>query len=173
MSDVFKTRLLHDDTSTLMWYWHIQLPQELIPKYEKTDKRICCSINGNKAYHAALMPDGNGNYSILVNKERRKKYAIEIGDEVEIIIEQDTSEYGMEVPEIFYSICEDDPEGNVVFHALTKGKQRSLLHFLGKVKSEAKQVEKWLTLFDYLKSVNGNLDFKELNEAFKNSRFKI
>lgn len=173
MSDSFKTTLLHDDTSTLMWHWHIQVPQELIAKYEKTDKRIRCSINGNEAYHAALMPDGNGNYSILVNKERRKQYGIEIGDEIDVEIEKDTSEYGMEVPEIFYHICEEDPEGNTLFHALTKGKQRSLLHLLGKVKSEAKQVEKWMTLFDYLKTVNGNLDFKELNEAFKNSRFKL
>lgn len=172
MSHTFKTKLLHDDSSTLMWHWYIQLPQELIEKYENTDKRICCSINGNKAYHAALMSDGNGNYSILVNAARRKQYAIEIGDEIDVMVEQDTSEYGMEVPEVFYSICEEDPEGNEIFHSLTKGKQRTLLHLLGKVKSEAKQVEKWLTLFDYLKSVNGRLDFKELNEAFKNSRFK-
>ena len=172
MSDSFQAKLLHDDTSTLMWYWHIQLPQELIASYEKTDKRICCSINGNKAYHAALMPDGNGNYSILFNAARRKQYKIEIGDIVDVVIEQDNSEYGVEVPEVFYSICEADPEGNEVFHSLTKGKQRTLLHMLGKVKSEAKQVENWLTLFDYLKSVNGKLDFKELNEAFKNSRFK-
>ena len=118
------------------------------------------------------MSDGNGNYSILVNAATRRQYAIEIGDEIDVMIEQDTSEYGMEVPEVFYSICEEDPEGNEIFHSLTKGKQRTLLHLLRKVKSETKQVEKWLTLFDYLKSVNGQLDFKELNEAFKNNRFK-
>ena len=44
---------------------------------------------------------------------------------------------------------------------------------MGKPKSEQKQLEKVLIVFDYLKSVSVELDFKELNEAFKNNRFKL
>lgn len=173
MSFNYKTQLIKNEDSSLMWYWRVHVPSEYIPALSETDKRIICSLNGDKGFHAALTPDGNGNYYVIVNKERRKKLKIEAGDTVDVTIENDRSKYGMAVPEAFTELCYQDPEGNKIFHALTPGKQRSLLHLMGKPKSEQKQLEKTLIVFDYLKSVNGNLDFKELNEAFKNNRFKL
>lgn len=169
----FETQLFNDDSSTLMWHWQIPVPEDIMIHFMQTDKRIICHLNTLKPFHAALMPSGEKGYFIIVNNERRKKLKLNATQTVKVTIELDKSEYGMEVPEIFYAICEEDPEGNEIFHQLSKGKQRTLLHTLGKVKSESKQLEKWLTLFDYLKRVNGELDFKELNEAYKNSRFKL
>ena len=60
-----------------------------------------------------------------------------------------------------------DEHGSKVFHDLTPGRQRSLLHLVGKPKSEAIRIKKAITILEYLKSVNGVLDFKELNLAFK------
>ncbi len=120
-----------------------------------------------------MLSNGAGDYFVMVNKEIRKKLKIETGDTLSITIKKDTSKHGMAVPEAFSELCQQDPEGNDVFHGLTPGKQRTLLHVMGKPKSEQKQLEKVLIVFDYLKSVSGELDFKELNEAFKNNRFKL
>lgn len=173
MSYTFETKLYNNEESSLMWNHQIAIPGDIAAELLKPDKRVICAINGSDSYHCALNSDGAGGYYVLVNKERRKKLNLQTGDTVKVVLEKDTSEYGMAVPECFTELCYQDPEGDKLFHELTKGRQRSLLHVMGKPKSEAKQLEKALIIFEYLKSVNGQLDFKELNEAFKNSRFKL
>ena len=169
----FETPLMNDETSSLMWDFRLIVPQEYVKELIDNNRRVLCSINGAKKTHSALMSDGAGAHFIMINKELRKKLGIQAGDNLKVTIEKDTSIYGMAVPEAFTELCYQDPEGNKVFHSLTPGKQRSLLHIMGKPKSEQKQLEKVLVVFDYLKSVNGKLDFKELIEAFKNNRFKL
>lgn len=173
MSYHFKTKLLKDEQAAIMWYFFIHVPVEYAKELIKEDRRVVCTFNDSLKSHSALTSDGNGNYCITINKENRKKLGIEAGDTIDVHIENDSSEYGIAVPEVFYALIEQDPEGSTVFHQLTPGKQRSLLHIMGKPKSENKQMEKAFIIFDYLKSVHGKLDFKELNEAFKNSRFKL
>ena len=173
MQHSFETPLLHNEDSSLMWYYMVEIPPAIAKDLKKHSKRVICQVNDLEPYHSALTPDGNGNDYVLVNKERRKKLGIEVGDLVKVIVKSDDSKYGMAVTESFTELCHQDPEGNRFFHALTPGKQRTLLHLMGKPKSEQKQLEKALIIFDYLKSVNGQLDFKELNEAFKNNRFKL
>jgi len=56
-----------------------------------------------------------------------------------------------------------------VFHNLSAGKQRTLLHLIGKPKSEEIRINKAMVVNEYLKEVNGRLDFKELNQAFKDA----
>jgi len=172
MQYTFTSTLIKDDASNLMWNYRIIVPKEIVNKLTRKDKRVICTIHSEKT-HSALLSNGVGDHFIMINKEIRKKMALELGDNIEIILEDDESKYGMATTESFIVLCEQDPEGNDFFHKLTKGKQRSLLHIMGKPKSEQKQMEKALIIFDYLKSTGGNLDFKELNENFRNNRFKI
>jgi uncharacterized protein YdeI (YjbR/CyaY-like superfamily) len=102
-----------------------------------------------------------------MNGEIRKKLKLEVNDTVEISLEKDTSTYGMPLPDELKTAWELDPEGHDIFHALTMGKQRSLVHIVNKPKSSDIRIKKALTTLEYLKTVNGNLDYKELNEAFK------
>jgi uncharacterized protein YdeI (YjbR/CyaY-like superfamily) len=113
------------------------------------------------------MPEGNGDSFINVNGEIRKKLKLEVNDQVEISLEKDTSKYGMPLPDELKTAWELDPEGHDIFHTLTMGKQRSIVYIIGKPKSSDIRIKKALTMLDYLKTVNGNIDFKELNEAFK------
>ena len=62
-----------------------------------------------------------------------------------------------------------DEGGSHFFHQLTAGKQRSLLHVIGKPKSSAIRLKKAVIVLDFLKINNGKLDFKLLNIAFKES----
>lgn len=172
MERKFKSSIGHVSDNNLMWNYRITLPDDIVQEFINSDKRIIVQINDSEKVHCAMMSNGDGTYYVMMNAGFRKKNKLNSGDEVLVKIEKDTSKYGMAVPDFFEELCFQDPEAASYFHNLTAGKQRSLLHIVGKVKSEEKQLEKCLIIFDYLKGVNGNLDFKELNEAFKSSRFR-
>jgi len=159
-------------SSTLLWDYRITILKESVEYLIGKDRRMLCSINNQKEFSCGLIPDGKGNYYINLNKELRKDLDLDVGDKVEISLKKDESEYGMPLPPTFEELLYQDPEGALLFNALTPGKRRSLLYVIGKPKSEQKQLEKGLIVLDYLKEVEGKLDFRELNLAFKDNRFK-
>lgn len=132
-------------------------------------KRVICTLNQSAVWHAGLMPSGDGRYFINVNKEVRKKLGIDIGSQVSVLLEKDESKYGMPVPDEFEAAMELDPEASLIFEQLTPGKQRSILFILGKPKSSEIRIKKSITFLNYIKDVQGKLDFKELNQAFKDA----
>ena len=157
-----------------VWDLAIYVPKEEAEKLtDLIDRRVLCTINKAATIHSALMHNGDGNFFINVNKEIRKKLSLELGDDVSICLEKDDSKYGMPLPEELETAWELDPDGHTVFHTLTIGKQRSLVHIVGKPKSSEIRIRKALTMLEYLKSVDGKLDFKELNEAFKLSNKRM
>lgn len=134
---------------------------------EKNPSRILFSINGKGNIPRALLPDGTGNYFILVNKVICKKYDLEPNEEVTLVISPDDSEYGMPLPEELAELWAMDEEAYQVFHQLTPGKQRSLIYQIAKPKGEDTRVKKAVQVSEYLKSVGGKLDYKELNAYIK------
>ncbi|MEX1001381.1 MAG: YdeI/OmpD-associated family protein [Crocinitomicaceae bacterium] len=172
MTHTFESTIGQVRENSLGWNFRIFVPDDVVDHFRKTDKRVICSINDSHEIHCALHSNGDGTFYLMVNQSFRKQYGLKSGDEVWVKIRKDDSKYGIAVPDFFEELCYQDPEASKYFHQLTPGKQRSLLHLMGKVKSEQKQLEKALTIFDYLKEMDGELDFKLLNEAFKNNRFK-
>jgi len=153
-----------------MWGFHIPIPNDVANVFvkEKKNKRVVCDFqNGKQIVHCALMPDGLGGWFINMNKELRKKLGLHLHDDVEISMTEDSSKYGMPMPEEFDELLNMDPEGSELFHALTAGKQRTLIHLVGKYKSSDTRINKALIIVNYLKYTQGNLDYKELNQAFK------
>ena len=171
MAFKFKTTVQKFSDSPL-WAHHIRVPVEIGNELSKTDRRILCSVNGAQPFHGALMHDGSGGFFINMNKELLKTLKVQHEDEIDVSLEKDKSKYGLPVPDFFEELCQQDPEGSSLFHKLTMGNQRNLLRLLIQPKSEQKQLEKALIIFDYLKSTGGTIEYKGLNEAFKNNRFR-
>ena len=164
-------------TSTLkrfysdLWYFHIPISQEAaVPFLDMNAKRVVCTLNEQESIHCALMPHGKGGWFININKEVRKRLMLEEGDEVSYTLKKDESKYGMPMPEEFEELLKLDDEGSRYFHALTPGKQRSLIFIVGKPKTSDTRIRKALAVVDYLKSTQGKLDYQELNEAMKRKR---
>jgi uncharacterized protein YdeI (YjbR/CyaY-like superfamily) len=80
---------------------------------------------------------------------------------------KDDSKYGMPMPDEFQEVLYQEPDASKYFHELTAGKQRSLLYIVGKVKNTESRIKKSLAIADHLVANKGKLDFKMLNEAFK------
>lgn len=168
----FDTQLTRKPSS-LSWNYTIDVPIEIAEQFiEKGNRRVICTLNELPPYHAALMPNGNGGFFIMVNSDVRKQ--LKLGKTVNVVelkvqLEKDRSKYGIHLPEEMEELLLVDEEGSRFFHQLTPGKQRSLLHIIGKPKSSAIRLKKAVVVLDFLKLNNGQLDFKLLNQAFKES----
>lgn len=134
---------------------------------EANATRVIVNINGQGCIHSGLMPDGKGDFFITISKEVRKKFGIEEGDEAELNISPDNSEYGMPLPEELAELWALDEEAFDVFHTLTPGKQRGLIYVIAKPKRSETRVKKAVQIMDYLKAVGGKLDYKALNAYMK------
>ena len=150
-----------------LWSYYIAIPRSIGDLFiEGEDRRVICTINNTTPTHSALMPKGDV-YSIYVKKNFLEKHGLMEGDVVNVHLEKDRSEYGMEIPASFVELMIQDTEGSHYFHSLTKGKQRTLIHLVGKVKNVDSQLAKGLAIMHHLKEAEGKLDFKRLNVLIK------
>lgn len=162
----FKTTIGTLDSN--VYNYHILIPSDVHDKISKDgNKRVLCTVNDNEYFHAGLMPKGDGDYFIMLSKKRMKEFQLELGMQVKITLEKDTSKYGMKMPPEFDEVLGTDEEGMEWFENLTDGKKRNLIHMVAMVKSPDIRITKSLIILDHLKSNSGKIDFKLLNEAMK------
>lgn len=166
------TSILDKFQKNRVWSFHFIIPDSIANDLIKKGKRVICTINNSVTYQCGLLSAGDLGHFVNVNATIRKQAKIDWRDKVSITLISDTSKYGLPVPEVFEELLEQDTAFDTLFHDLTKGKQRSLLYLVGTFKSEQKQLEKTMVIRDYLIQVNGKLDYKELDLAFKNSRYR-
>ena len=162
----FLTELQKFDSE--LWYYFIDVPRQVAEHFiNSSGTRVVCTLNESVQFQCALMPKGEGEHFINVNKEHRGKLGLHEGDVVAVALAADTSEYGLPMPDELRTLMDEDPAGDRLFHALTPGKQRNLLYIAGKVKSSQKRSERAYVILEHLKIHGGVIDFKALNEEMK------
>lgn len=156
-----------------LYAFFLPVPEEVSEALirEQPDKRVVCTIEGLPPFHCALQPRRNAGYFIHCHKERRKALGLEPGTEVTVRLEPDTSKYGMPMPEEFAELLNQDPAADRYFHDLTPGRQRTLLYMIAKPKRSDTRLRKAVAIAEYLKSSGGQIDYRELNQWFKDFRF--
>lgn len=162
----FKSTIFLADSA--LGYSGVQVPDEIVVYFKnKAVSRFIFTVNDTESFNGAFVPYEKGKFLIIINSERQKKLRKSFGDDIEILIEEDNSEYGMPLPDEMAIAFNEDPEGSDFFHKLKPGKMRSLLYIVGKFKSADKRIEKSIIILEHLRSNHGQLDFKMLNIAFK------
>ena len=116
---------------------------------------------------SALLSMGNGTYFIMVNATLRKKLKLTFGSVLQVKLKEDTSKYGIPMPEEMAELLQQDKVVDTLFHSLTPGKQRSLLYLIGVPKTTESRIKKAVLISRYLVEVEGKLDFREMNEYIK------
>ena len=160
---------------TEAWSYHIPVPSELAQQLidTPTKRRIVCNFNNNPDHHCALMHDGSGGWVIYLPKRLMKKWQFHHKQPVVVQMRPDASEYGMPIPPEFEEMLHQDPEGSKKFHALSKGKQRSLIYFVSQVKSSEIRIRRSFVVLEHLKNhdkLDGRVlmdEMKEANRAWK------
>ncbi len=153
--------------------WHFLLVSgEIAAKFgfEGKFKRVVCTINDGESFQCALMPWGDQFY-IIVNKKKRDEAGIVAGDTVNVLLVKDESKYGLPMPEEFEEVLKQDPEGDRLFHALTAGKQRSLLYLLSKPKDIDVRIHAGLIIIEHIKENGGKVVDNKLYEELKRPMF--
>lgn len=146
---------------------HVKVPDKIARSFlDQDQKRVVCTINGKLNKHCAIMSGGDFWFLLLNKAEMRQLKAIK-GEEVEVQMEPDRSQYGMPMPEELQVLLDQDEEGNAYFHNLTPGKQRNLIHIVNKVKNVDSRINKALAIVDHLMENKGEIDFKGLNAKIK------
>lgn len=136
-------------------------------------RRVICEYNDQIIKHCALQPDGNGQYCLFLNKEDQKQLKVGFGDSLFVSIQEDKSKYGYPIAAEMEELLNQDIDGAAFFNALTPGKQRSLLHVIRQPKTSETRLKKAFVILEYLKDNQGKLDFRELNQAFKDANNKF
>src|SRR2546428_1814742 len=90
-------------------------------------------------FQAPPMPM-SGVFYIFVNKQVREKLGILEGDRVKVELRKDESKYGLPMPRELKEVLKQDAEGDRLFHALTAGKQRTILYYVGKAKDVDRRI---------------------------------
>lgn len=158
-----------------LWMHHLPVPASIGEKYvDGNNRRVFCTINNQMKIQSSLMPYADG-FFILINKNLINQLHLKLDEEVSLVLEKDTTEYGLEMPESFRALLDQDEEGSGYFEKLTPGKKRGLIYIAGKVKNIDSQVNKGMAILDHLKSEQGKLDYKKLHELIKvyNQRLKL
>lgn len=153
--------------------WHfIPVEAKIAKRFEKKDgtRRVVCTINGEVSFQCALIPWGEI-FTIIVNKAKREKLGVAAGDMVSVELTADESKYGLPMPEELQEVLNQDPDGDRYFHALTAGKQRSILYFVGKIKDIDKRIHTALIFIEHLKKNDGKIISDQLQEELKRPDF--
>ena len=133
-------------------------------------RRVLCTINGVETFPCALMPY-DGEFTIVVNKERRKKLNILAGDKITVEIAPDESEHGMPMPEELQEVLNQDPDGQTAFLAMTPGKRRSMMYYIGTIKDIDKRIHTALIYIEHIKKNNGKVVYEQLTAELKRPEF--
>ena len=127
--------------------------------------RVLASYNGGAIDQTRLLPagdEGHG-YYLLLSVEKQKQFGLTEGDEVEVQLLPDTSDYGMPIPEEWSTMLDADPALARDFDALTPGRQRRILYVVGKPKGAATRARKAEGAAAYLREVGaGGFDYAGL-----------
>lgn len=129
----------------------------------KINIRVLCTLNDKLTFQGGLVALGNGNAYLTVNAKRMKDLKLKLGSAVKVKLQNDTSEYGMEMCEELKELLAQDEEGKRRFNLLTPGKQRYIINYVATVKSSQLRINRALLLITNLKKLPlGKENFREM-----------
>lgn len=128
-------------------YCYLEIPASLINSLEKGRKsRFICTLNDSVKFQCGLSHLGNGNFFIILSKDRRKQANIEIGDRVSFHLRIDPNPLGVAIPEMLEVLLSQDNGLNAMWNELTDGKKRSVIYAVNRIKNVDLQVRRSIEL---------------------------
>ncbi len=130
----------------------IEVPKEIAhPFVDAGVSRVVALLNKEYPLHCALISRGELGYSLYFGKKHRKASGYEPGMELHIQLSADESQYGLPMPIELAELLEIDEEADEIFHSLTPGRQRTIIHMVGQAKREETRINRALRIVENLK----------------------
>ncbi|MBT8261182.1 MAG: YdeI/OmpD-associated family protein [Bacteroidia bacterium] len=141
----------------------VKLPESAAaPFYKAGHKRVKMTAwfkDKHIEFHGALHLN-KGNFVISFGKRYQKELGVGFNDYFDLQLAEDTSKYGVEMPEELSAVLESDPMAADVFEDFTDGKKRSLIYYVLRFKNSQTRIDKSLIIAENMK--HGISDPKEL-----------
>ncbi|MBI3112562.1 MAG: DUF1905 domain-containing protein [Ignavibacteriales bacterium] len=151
-----------------LWGAHLRVPVRVAERFgEGKTRRVFCGLNDGEEFQCAILHRGKDLFLVTVNKRLRDALGLEFGKEVRVSLRKDETEYGLPMPEELRELFRQDREGGALFHALTRGKQRTLLYIIGSSKDPEKRIFRAIAVVNHLKANKGTIHYRQLGESLK------
>ena len=115
------------------------------------NKRVVCTFRDGQEIHVALQKSKEAGTYIYLGNSTMKKIKLKEGDKLDVDIRVDDSPYQFQMPEEFEEVLKTDPEAHKIFHSLTPGNQRSIIHVVAQAKNSDTRVTRALKIAERLK----------------------
>lgn len=141
--------------------YHIYISEHIMKPFvdTKVERLYIKASHNNKSidFYAAYVRDKNTDeYRIMFGKRLQKQLGVLQNDYFEIQLFENTSKYGVQVPEELEEVFKFDSEAFEVFETLTIGKQRSIIYAIARYKNSQTRIDKSLIVCDNLRKGNLN-----------------
>ncbi len=137
-------------------YYSLKLPEHIVrPFLEKNRNRVKAKasyLGKEITFHAALQKR-NGLYCMMFGKRHQKVLGIFPNDYFQLQFFEDTSKYGVEMPEELDAVFLSDYEAFQIFESFTPSKQRGLIYAISRYRTSQTRIDKSLLLCEILKEV--------------------
>lgn len=137
--------------------FYVRIPKEILKSMRsdddksKTNQRFKITLNSKITWSGGSVALEEGDAYITVSKARMRELEINLQSKVQVFLEKDNSEFGLEVPEEFIELLSQDFEAHRRFYLLSKGLQRATIYIVNQLKSPDKRIEKSMFLMENLK----------------------
>lgn len=135
-------------------YHALLLPEDIVlPFLEKNLKRVKAkaSYQGKElTFHAAIQKR-NGKYYMMFGKRYQKELGIFPNDYFQLQFFEDTSKYGVEMPEELDAVLRSDFEASEIFESFTAGKKRGIIYMILRYKNAQTRIDKSILVCENLK----------------------
>ncbi|MBR9845639.1 MAG: YdeI/OmpD-associated family protein [Algicola sp.] len=140
----------------LLDQYHLQIPSEIAEPFianKQSRVKVKATFNSNSIeFYAALKKDKNtDDYKMMFGKRLQKALGVLQNDYFQLQLSEDTSKYGVDMPEELDAVFQTDHEAFTIFESLTPGKQRSIIYTIIRIKNTQTRIDKALIMCDNLK----------------------
>lgn len=127
--------------------------------------KVCASFEDRKLEFHAALKKYRGQFMITFGKRYQKELGVYPNDFFRIQFFEDTSKYGVSMPEELEAVLESDDEAKLIFESFTPGKIRSIIYTVARYKSPQTRIDKSLIFADNIK--RGILDPKAFFKSLR------
>jgi len=113
----------------------IEFPYDVMKEFGKGRVKVKALIDGFE-YHGSLVKMGGDSHWIGINQEVRKEIGKDPGDEVHVVIEEETEERTVEVPDDLLKLMQKEPEVLAFFNKLSFTHKKEYVRWITEAKRE-------------------------------------
>ena len=118
--------------------WHyVDTPIQAEKEFGSKGKVPICGTIDAIPFAATLIPRGNGEHYIVLDKNIREQTGIEVGDEINLKVWKDNAERVVTVPDDFEESLSSNRDANAFFQGLAYSYKKAYVDWINSAKRES------------------------------------